>query len=142
MPAALAEPGAGRATQGNSLLSRMFAPVSIASNSTSRLQQAAVSRNDDSARGLGLCSAPHRPFVGTAATASSALATTYVLDGSQAEQKLPEPVPDLGYPRNLEEHYVIGTQIGKGGNGIVKLVSCSSWYEVVENHFISSLSVP
>jgi calcium-dependent protein kinase len=30
---------------------------------------------------------------------------------------------DLGYPRNLEENYLIWREIGRGGNGVVKLVS-------------------
>jgi hypothetical protein len=60
----------------------------------------------------------------TAAAPGTASAVTVVMEPTALKEGNVEPAaPDLGFPKNLEAHYSIGPRLGKGGNGVVHVVS-------------------
>ena len=62
---------------------------------------------------------------GATATAVTATATTAAAAAPSAAATPPAagaPLPDLGFPRGLEDKYEWGRELGRGGNGVVRVV--------------------
>lgn len=95
---------------------------------TRSLLSAALSqrnRGDNSQRGAGGVGIPSlRDGSARASQLCAALLSLTQQSAAQsaASSSLPAPIPSLGYQRNIDVKYAFGKELGKGGNGCVKVV--------------------
>ena len=83
--------------------------------------------------GVGAAAARSRPLpvkggkgvrAGAAATAATATSATPPAAAAAPGSCLARPAPvDFGYEKNIEDKYIWGKELGKGGNGVVRVVS-------------------
>jgi hypothetical protein len=96
----------------NGLLSKLLQPFAAPKNLTRSATRTAHSSHDVAARAV----VAERQAAQATAGPSGALS-------GHSNNASEFAVMDLGFPRDLEGHYLIWREIGRGGNGVVKMVT-------------------
>jgi hypothetical protein len=98
---------------GDSLLSKLLSPQTQVGGSMAKQAGAGIRQ--------------HQQGVAAAAAAATAVAVSMPHVGlSRTNIDAAQPClspPDLGFPRNIEDNYTWGPRLGKGGNGVVRVVT-------------------